>query len=39
MCIRDSYSSIPMRFTSVGLAITVSDQAAGTLQGLSLIHI
>ena len=34
-----NYSSIPMRFTSVGLAITVSDQAAGTLQGAPQISI
>ena len=34
-----NYSSIPMRFTSVGLAITVSDHAAGTLQGAPQISI
>ena len=34
-----NYSSIPMRFTSVDLAITVSDQAAGTLQGAPQISI
>lgn len=34
-----NYSSIPMRFTSATLAITVSDQAAGTLQGAPQISI
>ena len=34
-----NYSSIPMRFTSVDLAITVSDHAAGTLQGAPQISI
>ena len=34
-----NYSSIPMRFTRVDLAITVSDQAAGTLQGAPQISI
>ena len=34
-----NYSSIPMRFTSVGLAITVSDQAAGTLDGPTGLHL
>ncbi len=34
-----NYSSIPMRFTSVDLAITVSDHVAGTLQGAPQISI
>ena len=34
-----NYSSIPMRFTRVDLAITVSDQAAGTLLGAPQISI
>ncbi len=34
-----NYSSIPMRFTSATLAITVSDQPAGTLQGAPQISI
>ena len=34
-----NYSSIPMRITSVDLAITVSDHVAGTLQGAPQISI
>lgn len=34
-----NYSSIPMQFTSATLAITVSDQAAGTLLGKPQISI
>ena len=34
-----NYSSIPMQFTNATLAITVSDQAAGTLQGAPQISI
>ena len=34
-----NYSSIPMRFTRVDLAITVSDHAAGTLQAAPQISI
>ena len=34
-----NYSSIPMRFTQVDLAITVSEHAAGTLQGAPQISI
>lgn len=34
-----NYSSIPMRFTQVNLAITVGDHAAGTLQGAPQISI
>lgn len=34
-----NYSSVPMQFTKATLAITVSDQAAGTLQGAPQISI
>ncbi|HEY5970616.1 MAG TPA: LEA type 2 family protein [Pseudoxanthomonas sp.] len=34
-----NYSSIPMRFTSASLAITVGDQTAGTLHGAPQISI
>ncbi len=34
-----NYSSIPMRFDSADLAITVGEQAAGTLQGAPKISI
>jgi hypothetical protein len=34
-----NYSSIPMRFEAIGLAMTLGDQPAGTLQGTAGISI